>query len=266
MNKRLFSLASFVLVLFFVTSVSAQNWVKLPGSAQDIAAGADGSIFITGTSGEKEGDVLKNGKVYKWNSEDWSWEELNGMGIRIAVTKEGEPWVVNEKEEIYRRKGGNWEKLPGSATDIGIGGDNVAYVIGTDKDEDGNGPVKRWYNELYEWSVTKGKKAVAVDVDPKGAAFVVDSENDIYRQKGGSWQQLPGKAIDVAVGSDGTVFVCGAKDKEGNIGGIYKWDEENWQWEKTKGFGRKITVTKEGVPYVVNKENEIYMLKKIEND
>jgi hypothetical protein len=262
MNKKLFSLFSIILTVLLFTSLSAQNWVKLPGSAQDIAAGADGSIFVAGTNGEEDPEVLENGKVYKWNSEDWSWEELNGQGVRLAVTKDGDPWVVNDEQEIYRRKGGNWEKMPGSGLDIGIGGDNVAYVIGTDNDEEGNGPVKRWYNELYEWSVTKGRSGVAVDVGPEGVAFVVDSKNDIYRQKGDSWQQLPGKAIDVAVGNDGSVYVCGAKDKDGTLGAIFKWDEENWQWEKTKGFGRKITVDANGVPYVVNKDNEIYMLKK----
>lgn len=217
---------------------------------------------MTGVSEEPEEGVLKDGKIYKWDSEKWIWEELKGKGARVAVTKDGDPWVVNQKNEIYRRKGGNWEKLPGTASDIGIGGDNVVFAIGTDKEEGGDGTVRKWYNELYKWSIAKGKSGVAVDVSPDGVAYVVNSQSKIYRQKGDAWQELPGRAIDIAVGNDGTIYAC-QPPKEGKKDGVvHKWDEDNWEWVETKGMAVKITVNPEGTPYVINSKNDIYYLKK----
>ena len=63
----------------------------MPGKAQDIGTGGDGSIWVIST---------KRG-VYRWNTANNQWQRLSGIAIRIDVDPNGIPWVVNRKGNLY---------------------------------------------------------------------------------------------------------------------------------------------------------------------
>ncbi len=102
-------------------------WEKLPGTAQGISVGADGSVWAVGSKPAGEGYA-----ALRWNGKDW--DEVGGVAAtRIAVDPKGVPWVINVKHEIVRREKEAWEKLPGKAQDIGIGADGSVWAAGTKK-------------------------------------------------------------------------------------------------------------------------------------
>src|SRR5690349_5036369 len=70
-------------------------WWQLPGKATDIGVGADGSVYITGTT-----TISQTGgySISKWT--DNGWLEIPGAAIRIAVDTAGDPWVVNKSNLI----------------------------------------------------------------------------------------------------------------------------------------------------------------------
>ena len=69
-----------------------------------------------------------------------------------------------------------------------------------------------------------------------------------------AWKLLPGKAHDIGVGADGTVWVIGT-GKEGGSYGIYRWTGK--KWSKVKGGGVRIAVGPRGNACVVNHRGDI---------
>jgi hypothetical protein len=121
--------------------------------------------------------------------------------------------------------GQEWQKLPGKGTDIAATG-----------------------------------TAVQISVGPKGVPLIVNKKGEIFRRKGKNWEQLPGTAQDVGVGGDGSIWITGTEGKE--AGGIVsKWKEADWKWVKLTGEGVKIEVGPKGIPWIVNKGNDIFRKK-----
>jgi len=143
-----------------------------------------------------------------------------------------------------------WKKMPGAATDIGVGGGQV-WVLGRKKMNYGF-PVFRWNGK--SWDNMKGQ-AVRIDVGPKGLAWVVNSKQDIFRHDGSRWIKMPGKAHDIGVGANGVVWVIGT-NKEGGGYGIYRLRKD--RWEKMPGSAVRIDVGPRGLAWVVNNKRDIF--------
>lgn len=229
-----------------------QKWQTLPGSAIDLAIGADGSLWVIGTEMHEFG-----ADVFKWDAANWTWEKsAGGTGIRIAVDPQGIPWVVNNKGLIFRKRGKGWQQMPGSARDIGIGANGAVWVVGTDE-QDVGGFVYLWDEANWKWDKSNGV-GVRIAVDPKGIPWIINKKGLIFRKMGASWQQLPGSAVDIAISAKGDVWVTGT-DKLDKGGPIYKWDEEKWSWEKVSGSAQAIAVNPAGKPCVINSDHKILL-------
>jgi hypothetical protein len=73
------------------------RWVQLPDLSWDVAAGPDGSIWMT----KLENINGFGGRIQKWDGRRWN--AIDGLGVAIAIDPTGLPWVANMKNEIYRR-------------------------------------------------------------------------------------------------------------------------------------------------------------------
>lgn len=144
-------------------------WRQTDGLARDIGVGANGAVWVIGTN-----PVPGGFGIYRWNGQNW--DSVPGGAVRIAVDRQGAPWVVNSSNVIYRWAGGGWQQLPGAAYDVGVGANNVAWVIGTNPTPGGFG-IYRWNGQNWD-SVPGG--AVRISVDPAGRAWVVNSSNQIF--------------------------------------------------------------------------------------
>ena len=96
----------------------ATDWSLVEGTAIDIGAGADGSVWV----------VAQGRGVFRRNGSTWDDMGLGGAA-RIDVGPNGDAWVVMEDTSIRHWTSGGWETIVGHALDIGVGGDGSVWVI-----------------------------------------------------------------------------------------------------------------------------------------
>lgn len=239
---------NYLLILFmffiFITlpRLALADWDQLPGGATDIGIGGN-HAWVIGS------DSVPGGYGIHHYDADQRWKTIQGGAVAIAVDSRGNPWVVNAQGAIFRYQGG-WQELPGSATDIGIGGDSV-WVLGSD-------PVPGGYS-IHHWNGSGWDRieggAKRITVDPQGNPWIANVKGEIFRLEHGYWQRLPGLATDIAVGADGSAWVIGIGDVPGGRG-IHRWTGSNWQ--DVKGGAMRIAVDGYGNPWVVNIDGGIF--------
>lgn len=243
--------------VFVVPPAPACNPTQLTGAATDIGIGADGSVFITGTD-----SVSATGgfSIRKWNGS--SFVVLPACAaVRVAAGPDGTPWVVNKSHLIFNNPGLNliWNQLPGTATDIAVGADGSAYIIGTDSvSATGGYSIQKWNGN--GWTVMPQCAGVRIAVDPHGTPWVVNKSHLIFRYPGNGvlWEQMPGAATDIGIGADGSVYITGT-DVASNTGGysISKWN--GYGWTKLSGVsGVNISVSPQGNPWWVDQSHLIF--------
>jgi len=81
------------------------------------------------------------------------------------------------------------------------------------------------------------------------------SRNPVGITEQPAWQRMPGEAIDVGVGADGSVWVVGTDERAGGFG-IYYWDGNTWL--RVEGGAVRIDVDPSGNPWIVNDRHELY--------
>src|SRR5215471_9656107 len=94
----------------------------------------------------------------------------------------------------------SYDVLPGLAKDIGVNDSGAAWVIGADN------YIYKWNESIYSWDWdTTGMSGSAIAVDDDGIPWIVGPQNTIQRRSNadplsGFWTQVPGTAVDIAVG------------------------------------------------------------------
>lgn len=224
----------------FAFQASAQTWQLLDGAAKDIGVGKDGSAWVIGTSAVPGGfDIYRRGAS--------SWTRVAGGAVRISVEPSGNAWVVNSSNTLFRFDGTTFQPIPGvTATDVGVGADGTAWVIGSQAVPGGFNILRRTGTT---WTVVPGG-ALRIAVDPTGKAWVVNSTNTIFRHDGSNWVQVAGAAKDVGVGADGSVWITRAD------GGMDRWNGTGWT--RKSGGAVQVAVGPDGNAWVVNGGNQIY--------
>jgi len=77
----------------------------------------------------------------------------------------------------------------------------------------------------------------------------------LHAQSEGNWQQLPGLAVDIGVGADGSAWIIG-KNKVAGGYGIFQWTGSNWRM--IDGGAVRIDVGPDGTVWVVNSNGNIF--------
>ena len=154
-----------------------------------------------------------------------NWRQVDGSAVRIAVDPRGIPWIVNNTGTILRWNGTAWDTMPGAAIDVGIGADGTVWVLGADD------AALRWNGSAWT-SIGGGAKSIAVG--PDGNPWVVNGAGDIWRHDGKAWILMPGKAVDIAVDAAGSVFVVGGAAAPGGFR-VHRWAGSNWTFDGNVG-------------------------------
>lgn len=71
------------------------EWERQPGEAQDIGVGANGAVWIIGTTPTTGGY-----NIATWNGEDWA--AAPGGGVRISVNPDGFPFAVTDDQQLLQ--------------------------------------------------------------------------------------------------------------------------------------------------------------------
>jgi hypothetical protein len=154
--------------------------------------------------------------------------------------------------------GNIWEQLSGTAKDIGIGANGSVWIVGTEP-RFGGYAIYRW--DGRNWELVSDDGAVRIDVDPQGNPWIVNDNGSIYRRVGDRWEQLFGAAKDIGIGGEGSVWIVATNPVIGGYG-ILRWDGRNWGGFSDDG-ALQISVDKDGIPWIVNSSNHIYIFRKI---
>jgi hypothetical protein len=242
-------------------------WYQLPGSATEIAAGPNNSLYTLGAE-----NITGGHPIFKWDG--YNWVHVNGAAIKIAVKQDGKPIVVNSDGDIFDWDGNTWNKLPkpisihpsnpGKAKEIICTADNSIYSLWENDAYPSSG------TKIFQWTGTEwiiqGIMGIIFSVEPSGTVWCVDSLDRILRSTGKNeysaytWEVIPGKAKSFSIGGDGSVWIVGASSTSGGYG-IYKWDGSTWK--RVEGGATKIAVNGNGVPYIINSTGKIFQRKPV---
>ena len=209
------------------------HWVQPPGDrrARDVGVGPDGAVWVVG----------EDDSVHRLAGDRWERSTVEGAA-RIAVGPTG-PWIVDREGRVLRLGPEGWAEVgaPETASDIGVGADGEAWIVRP------NEAVARLNGDA--WEDTDGR-AVRVSVRPDGIPVVSNSEGRIFRLEG-TWieDELDGRARDVGVGSDGTLWVIGSD------GGTYR--RLPTRWERVPGIATNISVAPDGAPWITDAAHDI---------
>ncbi len=139
-------------------------WSNFAGKAQDIAIGANGTVFSVSLTG----DVLP--------LVGSSWGKSIGSASQVAVDPKGNPWTVGANGEISRFVNGKPQSIPGQAKSIAIAANGAVYVLGADFTR-----VWRWDGGTG-WNVAASvPDATRVATDKSGTLFVLNKKGEIQR-------------------------------------------------------------------------------------
>ena len=220
-------LLEFLFVFLFLLTIGQNKadagWIEVGGKAIDIGIGKKGSVWMIGNSEVND----QGNKIYVRAGN--TWRLVGGLhGVRIDVDPYGNPWVATKTGAIYKRQQGNWVRVPGRASDIGIGANGAVWILGIHR------IIAAGDRAIYVLSGNKfsqigGRFALKIDVDPRGTPYVVSSSRKISRRAFARWEDLPGKANDIGIGSNGTVWMVGNN-------GTYRWALGR-RWQKLDNSG-----------------------------
>jgi hypothetical protein len=232
-------------------TINPDSVTSIPGSASAIAVGADGSLYIVGTS---PGDI--NGfPPFKWNGSSFS--SFAGSGVRIAVDPNGTLWLLNKNGGLYHYHGPNdqsSDQVSTAASDVAVGADGSVYIVGN-ANSDNNGFVpSKWNGSSFQPIAGRG---VRIAVDPNGTLWLVNKNGGIYHYVSASSQnstQIPGAATAISASADGDVYIVGTDSCDNTGCQIYRFNGNSFT-AITGLKGMEIAADRGGMLWVVTSQN-----------
>jgi len=206
------------------------------------------------------------------------------LSIRLGKNKSKE--ISSNKKNLMRYFNLNWHTSNFmGATDIGIGSEGHAYVVGLD------GKLYSHDFLLNTYTLVGGNTKIPpinrVDVDTDGIPYVVCATGETYYLDcNNNWIQLSGCARDIGVGRGGEVWKVGCDNRKGGFGiwklfcscncdcgcerKCLKYKQMNYisniqtikqskcYWYRIEGGASRIDVNPEGNPWVVTDIGDVF--------
>jgi hypothetical protein len=219
--------------------------VAKPGKALQIGIGGNGAAWVLGE------EVVPGGQaIFRWEGDQW--RKVDGGARKIAVDGNGNPWIIDSDNNILQWVNQAWTRRPGKAIDIAIGPQGGVFCIGQ-KGADGNGDIFEWKGNS-NWA-NVGGRAVHIAVDHRSLPWVINVQNQVWRHDSRRFVQIPGSAIDIAIGGSGAVWVI-STDPVGPDNRIVVWNGTGWT--PVDGGAKVIAVGPNSLPWVAQAGGLIY--------
>ena len=142
---------------------TGRYWENLPGWSKDVGIGANGSIWSVGLEGGLY--EFRRGRFEK---------RFPGRFERIAVAPDGEPWSIDEKQDLARKGTTGWESFRSGTASVSIGANGAVWVL------DATGLVFRLGDASGLWLRRVGRFR-EICVGPDGAPWAVTADRRIFR-------------------------------------------------------------------------------------
>jgi peptidoglycan hydrolase-like protein with peptidoglycan-binding domain len=245
-------------------------WTQFDSGDIDIAVSTWSiaqQIYVTG------GAFVSGGReIYQYENGEWT--RLPGGGVSIAAGLRSTPYLVNDRGAIYHWNPGSWswDRLPGCASDVGVGADDEVWIVGCDL-APGGFAVYKWNGSSWDFdTANRGGARISVGPQTPGGTqvpWIVDANNNIWRRNdpsttAGGWDQLPGKGGDIAVSATGYAWLIGTTSVGGGRS-IHVFNEQPagtgsppapavQKWIRVSGGAVNIATDDIGAPYVINSD------------
>lgn len=259
------------LIVSVITKTFPVSWVSTKITGTDVGVGFQGDTFIVGTDNQ----------VYRYNQATNIYNKITSLfdAKRIAVSKDGTPYVISKKGNIfYLSLNNEWIQIEGCANDIAVGRNNELWIIGCDIRKGGFGIWKFKCDNLIDtlphnlftsnksfknnnkyqlnscnWFRIEGSGIkIAVDID--GQPTIITEEGDIFRYDGQNYKNLSKiKSLDIAISNENILF---AIDLNNQI--FVLKDSINEEWDKMTGLAIAISVGPYSLPFAVSYNNIVY--------
>lgn len=222
---------------------------QVSGIARDIAVSPEGNVWLIGTN-----DVL-----YKRNFSSNSWDRTRVLPKQVAASLGGEIWHTSERDDIWRGDSKTWRAVPGKADKLFAGPNGEIWH--TSNVEGTNG--RNMYALINgRWAKIPGE-AVDVAFGAKlGDVWHLGKNGNMYKSNNGgrNWTAVRGKASEIAISNDGTVWHLSVAVTGPGGHSIYRSTNNGDKWEQVQGQLVKISAGPTGAVWGINKKNEIFKL------
>lgn len=235
---------------------AGSTWTQIPGSATQVAASYDGSLWVLSTN-------PAGADKYIWHYANGTWTNIPGLAMQLAVAPDYSLYVINAGGGTYHYAGGTWTALGGGASAISIAADGSAYVVSNG----GAGTI--WKNSGGMWTSIGGSAmTIGANWDPNSYAvnggtvgpyglFVLNSTGSLYYTTGnGQYLKFPGSASALAP-SLGGLYALGYAPGTSNGKTIYYFDYTVGTWKTEPGSGVSMSANFLAA-YVVSPSGAIY--------
>lgn len=240
-------------------AIVPQNWTAIPGSASQVTAASDGSIWVLS-------DQPAGPDKYIWHYAAGTWTNIPGAASQIAVAPNGTLYAINSSGGIYAYSAGSWSSPGGGAKSIATLSDNSIVVVSNA----GSGDQGLWHNNGTSWEQLNGagvgvygsRETVGHTVggDPvnPGGVYILNNAGEIYYENtDNSFAQFPDHASALA-SLPGGLFALGSGGISASGNPIYYFDLDAPGWTAQTGSGVSFAIGLDNELYVVSGDGAIY--------
>jgi predicted lipoprotein with Yx(FWY)xxD motif len=242
------------------SDIQGLNYTQIPGSATQVTASTDGSIWVLST--DPQGP-----DKYIWHYAGGTWTNIAGLASQLAIAPNGTLYAINSAGGTYSYSGGVWTALGGGAQALTAAADGSTYVLSNG----GGGPDRAiWHNVSGTWTQVPGAgTGIAASWDTgsytasggsvnSGGLYIINSLGAIYYENPDhSFSTMPGNASVISATTGGGYFVLGfPTNSSGN--NIYYYNLSSGTYTAEPGAGVSIATDGSHL-YVVAASGAIYV-------
>jgi hypothetical protein len=151
---------------------------------------------------------------------------------------------------------GKFFNLQQKALDISAAPDGKVYIVSKDIAGSGGYVIKK--QQGSGWVSVGNRGGIKVAAGKNGNVWMVDASFNTYRLVNGQWQQVAGKARDIAINSSGTVFKISTESVAGGGHRVYKWNNGSWNAVGSAKGAIALAVPSSGFVYIVDPQHQIF--------
>ena len=219
-----------------ITTKDKITFINTFKSANNLAIGADGSVFALNNAGN----------VLRWSNTKKKFDNFPGTLRRIAVDKDGHPWGISALGRVFRHTGRQWKQIPNAtASDISIGYDGTVLTANA------AGRLYKLNDAGTFFKMIPGTGVSLVAAGPDGTPWAVRTDKLVQRCDVTPCKTYPQKANAIAVGPDGSVYIISNKLQLMRL-------DKNGKFKTIQIPGHtpsKVAVGPNGYPWVVSSAN-----------
>jgi hypothetical protein len=207
--------------------------------ASEIAIGADGSVYA----------LDAGGNVLRWSNTRAAFDAFPGTLVRLAVDPEGNPWGISALGRVFRHTGKAWLQIAGAtASDIAVGADGTVVTA------DAASKLFKLNSAQTRFNLLPGRTGAVVAVARDGTPWTIRSDRLLQRCDGSPCRTIAQKAVSVAAGPDGSIWVV---SEQGRLLRKRPSDKEFVEVPVKGHTPVKVAVGPMGYPWVVTSANAV---------